>query len=159
MIRMFCQISLIVILLMMSGLFSGLNLGLMSLDPMDLKIVMKSGSKIEQKCAAKIYPIRRKGNFLLCTVLLGNVLVNSTLTLLLGELTTGIWAVVGSTAGRHWKYTVLLMRAYVQSTRSVIMPARFSRNNHARTELCRRCSSIFKFDSINCYQCFLHCVR
>ena len=83
----------------MSGLFSGLNLGLMSLDPMELKIVEKSGSKEEQKFAKKIYPVRAKGNFLLCTLLLGNVLVNNTLTILLNDLVSGLMAVIGSTAG------------------------------------------------------------
>jgi len=90
----------------MSGLFSGLNLGLMSLDPMELQIVMKSGSKSEQKYASKIYPIRRKGNFLLCTLLLGNVLVNNTLTILLENLTSGIWAVIGSTAGIYIEFYI-----------------------------------------------------
>ncbi|XP_076813987.1 metal transporter CNNM4-like [Clavelina lepadiformis] len=93
------QIIVICFLLTLSGLFSGLNLGLMSLDPMELQIVMKSGTKSEQKFAKKIYPIRKKGNFLLCTLLLGNVLVNNTLTILLGDLTSGTWAIVGSTAG------------------------------------------------------------
>ena len=83
----------------MSGLFSGLNLGLMSLDPMDLQIVMRSGSKSDQRCAKKIFPIRKKGNFLLCTVLLCNVLVNNTLTILLNDLVSGLYALIGATAG------------------------------------------------------------
>nr|XP_009861982.1 metal transporter CNNM4 isoform X2 [Ciona intestinalis] len=93
------QITIIAVLLLMSGLFSGLNLGLMSLDPMDLQIVMKSGTKSERRYASLIYPVRKKGNFLLCTLLLGNVLVNNTLTILLGDLTSGVMAVIGSTAG------------------------------------------------------------
>ena len=71
----------------------------MSLDPMELQIIMKSGTSNEQKYARTIHPIRKKGNFLLCTLLLGNVLVNNTLTTLLGALTNGIYAVIGSTAG------------------------------------------------------------
>lgn len=71
----------------------------MALDPMELQIIMKSGTPTEQGFAKAIYPIRRKGNFLLCTLLLGNVLVNSSLTTLLGMLTNGVWAVIGSTAG------------------------------------------------------------
>jgi len=93
------RISLIAVLLVLSGLFSGLNLGLMSLDPIELQIIMSSGTKKEQKFAKKIHPVRKKGNFLLCTLLLGNVLVNSTFTILLDDLTNGVWAIIGSTAG------------------------------------------------------------
>jgi metal transporter CNNM len=73
-------------LLCLSGLFSGLNLGLMSLDTKELGVVMKVGSEEEKAWAAKIYPLRKHGNLLLCTVLLGNVLVNTVLTLLLDGL-------------------------------------------------------------------------
>lgn len=84
-------------LLMLSGLFSGLNLGLMSLDLSELEILKKIGTPQERSYATKIYPLRKRGNFLLCTILLGNVLVNSTSTLILGDLLSGIYAALGST--------------------------------------------------------------
>lgn len=89
----------LVILLGLSGLFSGLNLGLMALDQTELKIVQNTGSPKERSYANKIAPIRAHGNFLLCSLLLGNVLVNNTLTILLDTLTSGLVAVIGATMG------------------------------------------------------------
>lgn len=92
------RIALIVILMLMSGLFSGLNLGLMALDPTTLKIIMKSGKKRQRWYAQIIFQVRKHGNYLLCTLLLGNVLMNSTLTVILDSvLPSGIYAVVAST--------------------------------------------------------------
>ncbi|XP_049619087.1 metal transporter CNNM4 [Syngnathus scovelli] len=94
------QVILISFLLVLSGMFSGLNLGLMALDPMELRIVQSCGTEKEKKYARKIEPIRRKGNYLLCSLLLGNVLVNTTLTILLDDLTkSGVGAVIASTVG------------------------------------------------------------
>ncbi|NXS54952.1 CNNM4 protein, partial [Brachypteracias leptosomus] len=94
------QVILIAGLLVLSGMFSGLNLGLMALDPMELRIVQNCGTEKEKRYARKIEPIRRKGNYLLCSLLLGNVLVNTTLTILLDDLIgSGIGAVVASTIG------------------------------------------------------------
>ncbi|XP_026130237.1 metal transporter CNNM4 isoform X2 [Carassius auratus] len=94
------QIILVSGLLVLSGMFSGLNLGLMALDPMELRIVQSCGTNKEKKYARKIEPIRRKGNYLLCSLLLGNVLVNTTLTILLDDLIgSGLGAVVASTVG------------------------------------------------------------
>jgi metal transporter CNNM len=95
------MICLIAVLLCMSGLFSGLNLGLMSLDQTELKIVQNTGTDAEKNYASAIMPIRAMGNFLLCSILLGNVLVNNTLTILLDTLTGGggLVAVIGATLG------------------------------------------------------------
>ena len=92
------EIIFICILLVLSGLFSGLNLGLMSLDPTTLKIVMESGSSRHKTYAKLIYRVRKHGNYLLCTLLLGNVLVNSALAILLDSvLGSGAYAVIAST--------------------------------------------------------------
>lgn len=88
----------IVCLLFLSGLFSGLNLGLMALDQNDLKVIASCGTKREKAFAATIAPLRARGNFLLCTLLLGNVLVNTTLTTLLDDVTgSGAIAVLAAT--------------------------------------------------------------
>ncbi|TNM92092.1 hypothetical protein fugu_019104 [Takifugu bimaculatus] len=97
---MWLQAMIISCLLVLSGMFSGLNLGLMALDPMELRIVQSCGTDKEKKYARKIEPIRSKGNYLLCSLLLGNVLVNTTLTILLDDLIgSGLGAVVASTIG------------------------------------------------------------
>uniref|UniRef100_A0A2K6P0J2 Metal transporter n=1 Tax=Rhinopithecus roxellana TaxID=61622 RepID=A0A2K6P0J2_RHIRO len=94
------HILLITVLLVLSGIFSGLNLGLMALDPMELRIVQNCGTEKERRYARKIEPIRRKGNYLLCSLLLGNVLVNTSLTILLDNLIgSGLMAVASSTIG------------------------------------------------------------
>ena len=79
---------IVVCLIVLSGLFSGLTLGLLSLDKNELKRKISLGNKE----AKKVYPVRKKGNLLLCTLLLGNVGVNSALAIFLGDLASGVIA-------------------------------------------------------------------
>jgi hypothetical protein len=97
MMPLYLVIIIYVVLLMFSALCSGLNLGLMSLDLSELTLLKKIGSEKEKSYAKKIYPLRKHGNLLLCSILLGNVLVNSTSTLILGNYLDGLFAAVGST--------------------------------------------------------------
>jgi metal transporter CNNM len=82
------------VLVLFSGLFSGLTLGLLSLDTNSLRRRAKHGDKE----AATIYPIRNKGNLLLTTLLLGNVAVNTTLSIFLGTIASGLMAGIMATA-------------------------------------------------------------
>ncbi len=78
----------IIILVILSGLFSGLTLGLLGLDKTELERKIK----LNDPQAKKIYPLRKKGNLLLSTLLLGNVAVNATLAIFLGSIATGVIA-------------------------------------------------------------------
>jgi len=92
------SLPLIFFLVMLSGLFSGLTLGLLGLDVIGLQIVQKGDNKYLAKCAESIVPIREKGNMLLCTLLLGNVAVNSALSILTADIANGLMGFFVSTA-------------------------------------------------------------
>jgi len=84
---------IVVILVALSGLFSGLTLGLLSLDKNELKRKIA----LKDPYAKKVYPVREKGNLLLCTLLLGNVAVNSALAIFLGNIASGFIAGLAAT--------------------------------------------------------------
>ncbi len=79
---------IVIVLVLFSGLFSGLTLGLLSLS----KDVLKRKVSLGDKMAKKVYAVRKRGNLLLCTLLLGNVGVNSVLAIFLGDITSGVAA-------------------------------------------------------------------
>lgn len=81
------------ILILLSALFSGMNLGLMSLDPYELKRKIALGDSH----AKKIYAVRKRGNLLLVTLLLGNVAVISALSLYLESIVSGVVAGLATT--------------------------------------------------------------
>jgi hypothetical protein len=91
------QIIFVIVLLCLSALFSGLTLGLMSLDITGLEIVMAGDDPTQAQYAKNIYPIRKKGNLLLCTLIFGNVAVNSLLSIFMAEFTDGMIGFLTST--------------------------------------------------------------
>lgn len=90
-------IAIVLGLLFLSGLFSGLNLGFMSLTKEELQRKIKLGGE-EEKRATIVYRLRKNGNLLLCTILIGNVLVNNILAVYMSELFNGTIAVITATA-------------------------------------------------------------
>lgn len=82
-----------VILLFLGAAFSGLNIGLMMVRPAELKRKAAHGDTI----AAKLYQYRKDGTYLIVCILLGNVAVISTLSLILDSVAGGIIAGVATT--------------------------------------------------------------
>ena len=69
----------------------------MSLDMVSLEILAEGGDEEEKEYAKKIIPVRAKGNLLLCTLLLGNTMVNALIAILMADLTDGLVGLAVST--------------------------------------------------------------
>lgn len=81
------------LLLGLSALFSGLTIGILSLNHFELKRKAQLGNKH----AKAVYPIRALGHQLMVTLLIGNVVVNAAITALLDSQVSGLMAVVLTT--------------------------------------------------------------
>ncbi|KAG7275177.1 hypothetical protein CRUP_023765 [Coryphaenoides rupestris] len=86
------QVLVSALLLGLSALFSGLNLSLLALDPVELRVLQNSGTRAEQRHARRIESVRgRHGNYVLCTLLLGNALVNAALAVWMCQTLGATW--------------------------------------------------------------------
>jgi metal transporter CNNM len=81
-------------LILLSALFSGLTLGLFSLNKTALERKIKLGNEE----AKKVYTVRKNGNLLLCTLLIGNSAVNSAIAIFLGSIAGGVVAGIMATS-------------------------------------------------------------
>lgn len=78
-----------------SAMFSGLNLAFFSVGRMRLEAAAESGSE----SASRVLHLRKDANFLLCTILWGNVSVNVLLAILSDSVFTAVGAFAFSTVG------------------------------------------------------------
>ncbi len=86
-----------ILLILLSALFAGLTLGMLSLDKIELEVVQAGEDKKLAACATKIIPVRRNGNLLLCTFLIGNTACNSLSSILMADLEGGLVGFIVST--------------------------------------------------------------
>eukprot|EP00177_Eucheuma_denticulatum_P004850 GFKZ01008803.1.p1 GENE.GFKZ01008803.1~~GFKZ01008803.1.p1 ORF type:complete len:893 (-),score=105.16 GFKZ01008803.1:73-2694(-) len=91
------EVAATIVCIILSGTFSGLTLGLMSLDIIDLRVLIESGTDRERWFAKRILPVRFRGNWLLCTLLIGNTAVNVALSIITANLFGGIAGFIAST--------------------------------------------------------------
>lgn len=90
---------LIAVLVIAGGILAGLTIGLMSLDPTNLSILIKTGDPMQKYYASTIEPIRKQGHLLLVTLLLSNVIINESLPVLMHSIhLDGFEAILTSTA-------------------------------------------------------------
>ena len=93
---------MIVALALFTALVSGLNLGIISLEPSYLELLTMGPFQTKEderdaQYAAKILPLRRKTNLLLCTIILSNVAAASLLSIMLADITSGLIGTIVST--------------------------------------------------------------
>ncbi|KAK9464227.1 hypothetical protein V1512DRAFT_159840, partial [Lipomyces arxii] len=94
----FVEYAIILILVSMSGVTSGLTLGLMALDETQLYVLSRSGTLKQRQYAQKIIPIRSNGHLLLTTLLVASVITNETLPIVTEHVIgSGAQAVIIST--------------------------------------------------------------
>lgn len=95
----------ILVLIIMSAIASGLTLGLMSLDKVSLEVIVRAGARPgatpdemkKARAARRILPVRADSNLLLTTLVLTTVAVNSLLSILMADLTSGVVGFLVST--------------------------------------------------------------
>ncbi len=123
----------IVLCVSQSAIFSGLNLAFFSVSKLRLEVEASQGNKH----ASRVIKFRKDANFLLTTILWGNVSINVLLALLANSVMTGLTAFLFSTV-------------LITFLGEIIPQAYFSRN---ALKMAYWCSPLIRF-----YQCLFYVV-
>lgn len=81
-------------LLVLMQLRTIFGMQLMSLDLVDMEILLRSGTEKEHRCARKIIPVIKNSHFLLCTLLMCNACSMEALPIFLDRLADPITAIM-----------------------------------------------------------------
>lgn len=93
-VKDFFNLGLSLLCVLFAALASGLTIGLLSLNTLDLEIKQRVGTTAEQKHATVLLPLLAHRHLLLVTLLLFNSLAAEVLPITLGELVPGYLAVI-----------------------------------------------------------------
>ena len=77
----------------MAGIMSGLTVGLLSIDTLDLEMKMIHGTEEQKKLASEVLPILKKHHYLLVTLLLCNAVAMEALPIFLDAVVPAAWAI------------------------------------------------------------------
>src|SRR3989338_5801632 len=80
-------------LVLLAGLMSGLTIGLMSLDLVQLQVLENCGTETERSYAKKIIPVVRRHHLLLVSLLLSNAAAMEALPILLDRMMSPMLAI------------------------------------------------------------------
>lgn len=83
-----------IVLVCFAGLMSGLTVGFLSIDQLDLEIKQSIGTEEEKRQAGAILPILKQHHFLLVTLLLANALAMESLPIFLDAIVPSFWAII-----------------------------------------------------------------
>ncbi|XP_048474662.1 metal transporter CNNM3 [Rhincodon typus] len=93
------QVLALAVLLLASALINLLRLSVLWLEPLELHIIRHCGTEAEKRRAESLEPLRRRGNLVLCSLVLGNVLASSCLAVLLHHAVGTVLPAVLACAG------------------------------------------------------------
>ena len=76
-----------------AGLMSGLTVGLLSIDKLELEMKLENGTEREKVAARKVLPILEKHHYLLVTLLICNAVAMEALPIFLDRMMSAVMAV------------------------------------------------------------------
>ncbi|MCP9259140.1 hypothetical protein DINM_002108 [Dirofilaria immitis] len=119
----YIELMIIAICAMLSATFSGLTTGLMALSTDDLKLIAEgSEDKKEREYASNILPLRAQGNFLLCSIVLGNTICNIVITLLISDLCESIDEYFVNPWIMYWQWNALFNNIFMVLSAPISYP-------------------------------------
>ena len=77
-----------------AGIMSGLTVGLLSIDTLELEMKLLHGTDEQKRLASKVLPLLRKHHYLLVTLLLCNALAMEALPIFLDAVVPAFWAII-----------------------------------------------------------------
>ena len=90
----FMCIGVSIVLTLFAGVMSGLTVGLLSIDTLELEMKMIHGTEEQRKLAADVLPLLRKHHYLLVTLLLWNAVCMEALPIFLDAIMPSVWAII-----------------------------------------------------------------